>query len=504
MATALVNGRIVLPDGVRDDLCVVLEGDRIGALCDTPPNNAKRIDLAGQLLLPGFIDVQVNGGGGRLFNDDPTVETIAIMAAAHRRFGTTGLLPTLISDDFSVITRAIAAVDEAIEAGIPGILGIHIEGPFLSRERRGIHLASMLQPFHQRFVEVLSSARYGRTLLTVAPECIAPEQIARLVGAGVIVSAGHSDADYETVRAAIDAGMIGFTHLFNAMSQLTNRAPGMVGAALEDRSTYAGVIVDGHHIHPASFRVAINAKGADRLMLVTDAMPTVGSNEREFMLQGREIRRDGDRLISVDGVLAGSTLTMAAALGNSIEQGRLDLPSAARMASSTPAHFLGIADQTGAILPGLRADLVTMTDDLRVTGTWVAGAAENIAGDVRLCSCSRPPPGYWRTSRDSLYFSLVHGKFSRSFSRNGASVSPGDVTPLPSSQGFCRIPPSTTSRRRSCARPPVRGSETCRPGRTPTMTQAAGSRCPTLNSAECLNALTAALSEKADLGSVED
>jgi N-acetylglucosamine-6-phosphate deacetylase len=373
MVTALINGRVGLRDEIRSDLCVVIEKGRIAAVDETVPGDAERVDLAGQLLLPGFIDVQVNGGGGRLFNDDPSVETIATMAAAHRRFGTTGLLPTLISDDFSVIERAITAVDEAIDSGVPGVIGIHIEGPFLSNTRRGIHLASMLQPFDDRFLEVLCSARNGRTLVTVAPECISPAQIRRLVDGGVIVAAGHSDADYETVRAAIDAGVTGFTHLFNAMSQLTNRAPGMVGAALEDSTTYAGIIVDGHHIHPAALRVALQAKGTERLMLVTDAMPTVGADEQEFMLQGRAIRRDGDRLVSVDGVLAGSTLTMAAAVANAIEQGRLSIPEAVRMATSTPAQFLGIRAETGAIELGLSADLVVMTDDLTVTETWVKG-----------------------------------------------------------------------------------------------------------------------------------
>ena len=375
MATALINGRVVLPTEVRSDLSVVIDDGRIAAIGEDAPANAEQVDLDGQLLLPGLIDVQINGGGGRLFNDDPSVETIAVMAAAHRRFGTTGLLPTLISDDFSVIERALAAMDEAIESGVPGVLGIHIEGPFLSRTRRGIHLASMLQPFDDRFIEVLCSAHNGRTLVTLAPECITPQQIARLVEAGVIVSAGHSDADYETVRAAIDAGMSGFTHLFNAMSQLTSRAPGMVGAALEDRETYAGIIVDGHHLHPATFRVGLQAKGTDRLMLVTDAMPTVGAEDQEFMLQGRAIRRDGDKLLSQEGVLAGSTLTMAAAVANAIEQGWLDLPSAVRMASSTPARFLGLAGETGAIEVGLRADLIAMRDDFTVTTTWIAGVA---------------------------------------------------------------------------------------------------------------------------------
>ena len=375
MGIALANARVLIGGELREDCCVVIEGDRIGEVCASPPADAELIDLHGQLLLPGFIDVQVNGGGGRLFNDDPSVETIAIIATAHRRFGTTGLLPTLISDDFSVIARGIVAVDEAIGAGVPGVLGIHIEGPFLSKARRGIHLASMLQPFEDRFVELLSSARNGRTLVTVAPECVTPAQIAQLVQSGVIVSAGHSDADYETVRAALDAGMTGFTHLFNGMSQLTNRAPGMVGAALEDRSTYAGLIVDGHHIHPASLRVAINAKGIDKLMLVTDAMPTVGADDQEFMLQGRAIQREGDRLVSEDGVLAGSTLTMASAIANAIEQGRIGLGAAAEMASHSPAHFLGLGDKVGTIRAGFRADLIAMRDDFTVARTWIGGVA---------------------------------------------------------------------------------------------------------------------------------
>jgi N-acetylglucosamine-6-phosphate deacetylase len=230
---------------------------------------------------------------------------------------------------------------------------------------------------------VLCSARHGRTLVTVAPECIAPQQIKRLVEGGVIVSAGHSDADYETVRAALDAGMSGFTHLFNAMSQLSNRAPGMVGAALEDRASYAGIIIDGHHIHPAALRVALQAKGTDRLMLVTDAMPTVGAEEQEFMLQGRAIRRDGDRLVSVDGILAGSTLTMAAAVANAIEQGRLSIADAVRMATGTPAQFLGIAGETGAIEVGKRADFALVDNDFTVAKTWIAGIPDTPGNTLR-------------------------------------------------------------------------------------------------------------------------
>ena len=373
MADALINARVMLPSGLRDDVCVVIDGADIRAVSSSPPAEARIVDCGGRLLLPGFIDTQVNGGGGKLFNDDPSVGTIRTIAAAHRRFGTTGLLPTLISDDLSVVERGIAAVDAAIEAGVPGVLGVHVEGPFLSPARHGIHLKSKLRRLEDDYIDLLASARHGRRLVTLAPECATPAQVARLVAAGVIVAAGHSDADYATVRAAIDAGLSGFTHLFNAMSQLANRAPGMVGAALEDDSTYAGIIVDGHHLHPATLRVAVRAKGPDRLMLVTDAMPSVGAEVGDFMLQGRAIHRDGDMLKSADGVLAGSTLTMAGAVANMIDQARVSLRQASAMAAATPAAFLGLGNVTGAIAAGLSADLVLLDDDFTVRRTWIGG-----------------------------------------------------------------------------------------------------------------------------------
>ncbi|HVI98139.1 MAG TPA: N-acetylglucosamine-6-phosphate deacetylase [Sphingomonas sp.] len=373
MGSALCNARVLLPSGLRDDVCVVIEGAHIRAVSTSPPADAEIVDLGGKLLLPGFIDCQVNGGGGALFNADPSVATIATIAAAHRRFGTTGLLPTLISDDLSVVERGIAAVDAAIAEGMPGILGIHIEGPFLNPARRGIHSEAKLRRLEDGLVDLLAAPHRGKTLVTLAPERATPAQVARLVAADVIVSAGHSDADYDTVRAAIDAGLTGFTHLFNAMSQLANRAPGMVGAALEDDATWAGIIVDGHHLHPATVRVAVRAKRPDRLMLVTDAMPSVGSDASTFELQGRTIRREGDILRGDDGVLAGSTLTMAGAVANMIAQGRVPLRTAAAMASTTPAAFLGIADRTGAIAAGFAADLVLVDDGLTVERTWIAG-----------------------------------------------------------------------------------------------------------------------------------
>jgi N-acetylglucosamine-6-phosphate deacetylase len=373
MALALVNGRVLLPAGLRDDLCVLIDGNRIRAISSEPVEDAERVDLGGKTLLPGFIDTQVNGGGGVLFNDSPTVEAIATIGAAHRRFGTTGFLPTLISDDLDVVARAIAAVDAAIEAGVPGVLGIHVEGPFLSAARHGIHDLARLRRFDSRAFNLLTSLRHGRLLTTVAPEVVDADTIARLAERGAIVAAGHTDADYETVRNAIDHGLAGFTHIFNAMSPLMNRAPGAVGAALEDDRTIAGIIVDGHHLHPATVRVALRAKGPERLMLVTDAMPNVGAEESSFVLQGRLIQEEEGLLRDDQGVLAGSSLDMASAIRNVMAQAGVPLRTAAAMASAVPARFLGLQDETGTIAAGLRADLVLVDDDLTVLRSWIGG-----------------------------------------------------------------------------------------------------------------------------------
>ena len=246
-------------------------------------------DLKGQLLVPGFIDTQVNGGGGVLFNDDPSVESIAAIGRAHRRFGTTGFLPTLISDDLDVVAKAVRAVQTAIAIGVPGVLGIHIEGPFLNEERKGVHDATKLRGLDEDALGLLTSLNGGRTLVTLAPERTSPQIIRKLADAGVIVSAGHTNATYEEIKDALSQGLTGFTHLFNAMSQLTGREPGAVGAALDDADSWCGIIVDGHHVDPVVLRIALRCKRPDRFMLVTDAMPSVGAPKKSFKLQGRPI-----------------------------------------------------------------------------------------------------------------------------------------------------------------------------------------------------------------------
>ncbi len=376
MTVALVNARVLGPAGLRENACVVLDGHVIAAVAAAPPPASTTIDLGGALLLPGFIDTQVNGGDGVLFNDAPTPAGIAAIGAAHRRFGTTGFLPTLISDDLAIVAAAIAAVDEAIAANVPGVLGIHIEGPFIAEPRRGIHRADKLRTLQNEDIALLTSLKRGRTLVTLAPEAVSPEQIARLVAAGVVVALGHSEADYDTARAAFAAGASGVTHLFNAMSGLSHRAPGMVGAALEDEAIFAGVIADGHHLHPAALRVALRAKGSGRIMLVTDAMPSVGSDEAGFELQGRRIQLVDGILTDEAGTLAGSHLTMAGAFANIMAQTGASLVQASRMASDTPAAFLSLSDSIGSIAPGMQADLVALDEAGQVAATWIAGAME--------------------------------------------------------------------------------------------------------------------------------
>jgi N-acetylglucosamine-6-phosphate deacetylase len=372
-AFAILPSRILTPAGFEAHRCVLVENGIISAIlpaAECPPD-VERIEADGDLL-PGFIDLQVNGGGGVLFNDQPTVEGIAAIGEAHRRFGTTGFFPTLISDDLDVVARAIAAVDAAIEQRVPGVLGIHIEGPFLNPDKKGIHDATKFRTLDDDAIELLSSLRNDRTLVTLAPERAPPGAIRELAGRGVVVAAGHTNASYEETRQGLDDGVSGFTHLYNAMTQLGSRAPGAVGAALEHRAAWCGLIVDGHHVHPAALRIALAAKGAERLALVTDAMPTVGSDANEFWLGETRILVENGRCTGPDGMLAGSHLDMAQAVRNAGEMMGVDFETAVRMASEVPAAAMGLSSVTGSIRPGLRADFVLMDATKQVVRTWIS------------------------------------------------------------------------------------------------------------------------------------
>ena len=327
---------------------------------------------AGSFLTPGFIDLQVNGGGGVLLNDQPTPEGMRAIAQAHRRFGTTGCLPTLITDTREKMRSAIAAARSI--SGRDGILGLHLEGPFISPHRPGVHRPDLIaQPRGGDLEELCELADAGRSLVTLAPECVPPGFVRTLASAGVRVSIGHSEASADIVMQAVADGATGITHLFNAMPPLSARSPGIIGAAFLERRLTAGIILDGIHVNPLTVRAAFAAKGSDRMALVTDAMPTVGTSRVHFELTGKTVKLDDGRLTADDGTLAGAHLDMASAVRNAVTLAQLPLEDALRSASLTPAQFLGLDDERGTLVVGARADVVALSHDLRVINTWIGG-----------------------------------------------------------------------------------------------------------------------------------
>lgn len=380
------------------DRFIVIRGGRIIDVLREVPSGVRHLRLPPEAIIaPGFVDLQVNGGGGVLFNDDLTPAGLARIAASHRRVGgTTSLLPTLISDTRAVIQAAINAVGDAIAAGVPGILGVHVEGPFLSPRRVGIHDPARLAQFMPSDVDLLTGlGDRGVTLVTLAPEEVPLEAIYALVARGAFVSAGHTADEGRAIRAALDAGLTGFTHLFNAMSQMGPREAGAVGIALTDERAFAGIIADGHHVEDVPLAVALRMIGPERLMLVSDAMPPVGNPNAgaTFTLFGRTIHFHGDRLTSDNGTLAGAALTMAGAVRHMHTRAGASLEVALTMASLTPARFLKLDRELGRIAPNYWADLVILDGNLEVLGTIVRGNIDfaNPSPGTRFSSAGLAP-----------------------------------------------------------------------------------------------------------------
>ena len=379
MRELLTGARLFTGEMMLDGHALLIED---GTILDLIPGgtalDARTVALpAGSLIAPGFIDTQVNGGGGALLNDTPTADAVRTIVAAHRRYGTTGLLPTFITDAADKMHCAASAVAEAMRVRDSGVLGLHLEGPFLSIERRGVHSPAFVRPPTPDDIAYLAELPNefpgGKVLLSLAPEAVSDEDIGALAEAGVLLAGAHSAASYARTTAAIRAGLRGFTHLFNAMPPVANREPGIAGAALLSAETWCGLIADGIHVHPAMLKLALAAKPRGKLMLVTDAMTPLGTDATSFTLYGATIHRRDGKLVTDDGTLAGADLDMAQAVRNCI--GLLGLPreEALRMASLYPAQFLGMSDRRGRLGSGYLADLVLLDQSTHVLGTWVAG-----------------------------------------------------------------------------------------------------------------------------------
>ena len=376
--TALTGARIFDGDLWHEDSALLIADGKVATIAPLRdvPADTRAVPMDGLSLVPGFIDLQVNGGGGVLLNERPDLEGIRTICAAHARFGTTALLPTLITDNVQVTTETIAAGLAAQQAKVPGFLGLHLEGPHLSVARKGAHDPNLIRPMEDDDLARTVAARKGldALLMTLAPENATNDQIAALHAAGVTVSLGHSDCSYRTAAAAVEAGAGMMTHLFNAMSPLGHREPGMVGAALDLGHLNAGLIADGFHVDPASIGVALRAKrGPGRIFLVTDAMSTIGTDMTSFFLNGREIFREGGRLTLADGTLAGADIDMASCIRFMRDHVGLDLEEALRMASLYPAEAIGMTGRKGRLTHGHDADIAVIDGNIDVLSTWIAG-----------------------------------------------------------------------------------------------------------------------------------
>jgi N-acetylglucosamine-6-phosphate deacetylase len=370
----LYGARIFDGERLHDGGALVVEGESIQALTrlEDRPRGGEQVDLDGGVLSPGFIDWQINGGGGVLFNATPTVEGIAAIATAHRRAGVTAFLPTVVTDTPRVLAEALAAAREARER-VPCVLGIHVEGPFIDPKRKGVHPAEFIRPMLKEDADALTAARAGVMVVTLAPASVSLPFIARLAKVGIVVSLGHSDATAEEAIAVFDAGASAVTHLYNAMSQLASRAPGVVGATLADPRIICGLIADGEHAHPLAYRAALAAKGPRGVALVSDAMPPAAGGPDVFELHGRRMIRVGNKLTAEDGTLAGAAITMRDAVDYVVNELKVPLVDALMMATLTPARLLRVDDRIGQLKPGHRADLVHLTDDLEVAEVWTGG-----------------------------------------------------------------------------------------------------------------------------------
>jgi N-acetylglucosamine-6-phosphate deacetylase len=380
MKYAVTNCDIHTGEEVLYDKAIVIKDDYIHEIIDLDkiPKDLEVLDLNGANIAPGFIDLQVNGGGGCLFNDNPSVESISTIFQGHKRFGTTNFLPTIITTTDEKIYKAIKSVKECLKNKTNGVLGLHIEGPFINEKKAGVHDKKFIHLISESDLDFIRKNSHGSIkIITLSPELVTENQIKSLKECGIIISAGHSSATYDQSIESFKWGITNVTHLFNAMSSFESREPGLVGATLDIDSIWAGIIVDGYHVNFASVRIAKKIK-KNKLFLVTDAMPPVGSNISDYKLGDLKIQCNNKKCVTMDGVLAGSALDMATAVRNCVQKVGIPLDEALRMASTYPSETIGINNTLGKIKPGFLANMVIFNNQIVVESVIINGVFEKI------------------------------------------------------------------------------------------------------------------------------
>ena len=378
MKQALLGSQIFCGERFYDDHALLVEGKSIVDIVDknNTPDNFNKIELDQGILAPGFIDLQVNGGGGVLFNNSPNKESLNTIIKAHQFFGTTSIMPTVISDSLEVLEQCIKTVTEEIKNN-SSLLGIHIEGPFFNTKYRGVHQKKYISSINSDYLNLFESLKGFPVMLTLAPECISSQQLKHLTSLGIKTLAGHSDATYDELDDAIKNGLDGFTHLFNAMGQISAREPGVVGSALHFENTFASIIVDLHHVHPSLIQLAYQLKPKGKLFFISDSMATINHGKPSFELYDEVVNESDGRLVNSEGKLAGSSITQIDAVKNVYQKCNIPLNQALAMASRYPAEYLGIENHLGSLKPGYRADLVHFDSNFKVHNVWVSGKQIN-------------------------------------------------------------------------------------------------------------------------------
>lgn len=374
---ALTQGRIYTGHDILDGYAVVISDAHIQQVCPVEqlPSSIEIVDLKGAILAPGFIDLQLNGCGGVMFNDDPkdvSVKTLEIMQKANERSGCTSYLPTLITSSDDLMKQAISVMQDYLKKNQNQALGLHLEGPYISKEKKGTHNPAFIRTPDSTMLDYLAAHADAITKITLAPEMVSAQDIQKLSKAGIVVSAGHSNSTYEQARAGFAAGIRFATHLYNAMPVIAGRTPGLMGAIFDTPEIYAGIIADGHHVAWASIRNAKRLKG-DKLILVTDATAPAGTNMDHFLFAGKTIYYRDGICVDENGTLSGSALTMIEAVANSVEHAGIPLDEALRMASLYPARAIGVDSRLGSIEPGKVANLTAFTKDYKIITTIVNG-----------------------------------------------------------------------------------------------------------------------------------